>query len=738
MAVTVDIPGIGPIIASNAAENSTLQALLEATNRVAQRLGAQRVELSNFQRAADAATGEIGGLGAAAAGAASSTERLAVKQQQAIVGFQRSLRSAGASFKGIFSSGGDFASGIEKGMSTLGKLGDVAGGAITAGLTARFGGAGLAAGKALQYLGAAAGGVAGLFVGEITKMVRGFEDLINSGGSFGYSMNAFADAAAESGLSAAQFGRVMKEAAPSLAIFGGNTREGGRQLVRFMGNLRGENIALSKSMRLMGVAYDAQGIMLADYTANLAKSGVAISNVNTDDVVKGFFELTKQQRQFAQYNGITLDQQRELQKQARENVSVEAVIQSQGLIGKAAEEFRAKYAQITQQYGDSAGQLFLQQKEFGGAVTETAAAVEMMNPQLANMTKAAGATGADLATMQRTMLDPETQRNAMREMGQLAVLGVAGVNDSLVTSAGEMMMKLRDDLPKQIGDVMTKIATDMGKMIQDVATNTTANIGSMSDMFVRTTSAVQDFRNALTSATAYVMDSGAFQGAIGTIVDGTEWLANLLAGRKKLEIPQSLYNENYIQQQAEQASKPPSPTNPQAAYLQGWGEEVKNHLKDIKDNQTKGFRLTPRPTTGEQIKREFETNPYLKGYGKPDDSDKMLRPEDRSKTFPISPQPRLDSNTIGNLSQILNQNQIDGFEEAGKDRITPQFAKMMDEFNQKQRAADEKQKELIAATNKTGESINQSNQQMANLSNILREGLRSMNSTLEGIETNTA
>jgi len=717
MAVTVDIPGIGPVIASNAAENSTLQAILEATNRMGQRLGAQRVELGTFQRNADKAANALGDIANAADDAADATDKLALQQQRAYAGFQRSMSQAGASFKGMFSSRGDFASGIAKIGDSAASLIKGGGSIIDAALTKRFGFLGSAAGKAATTLGALGGFVAGTLFGEISKVVGGFEELVNSGGSFGYSMNAFTNAAIDSGLSVAQFGRVMKEAAPSLASFGGNTREGGRQFARFMGNLRNENLNLSKSMRLMGVAYDAQGVMLADYTANLAKSGVAISNVNTDDVVKGFFELTKQQRMFAQYNGITLDQQRELQKQARENVSVEAVIQSQGLIGQAAEEFRAKYAQITQQYGDAAGQLFLQQREFGGAVTETAAAVEMMNPQLANMTRAAGATGADLATMQRTMLDPETQRRATREMGQLAVLGVAGVNDSLVSAAGEMMMKLRDDLPKQIGDVMTKITTDMGKMIQDVATGATENIGDMSRMFTEVTSAVQDFRNALTAVTGYVMETGIFQKAVDTLTAATTTMSDLIAGRpvRPSQTLEALNNDNHLQRPTLQDME----TNPQKSYLQGWGANVEKELKTIRENQEKGFQISPRPET--------------------------LTPEERSRSFPITPRPvnprpRPDADTISSILPIMNQQQVDGFEEAGQaaSRANPQLASLIDRINGRDQEAMDRQRELVDSQTKTNDAINQSNQQMANLSNILREGLRTMNTTLDDIATNTA
>jgi len=254
-------------------------------------------------------------------------------------------------------------------------------------------------------------------------------------------------------------------------------------------------------------------------------------------------------------------------------------------------------------------------------------------------------------------------------------------------------------------------------MIQDVATGATENIGDMSRMFIEVTSAVQDFRNALTAVTGYVMETGIFQKAVDTLTAATTTMSDLIAGRpvRPSQTLEALNNDNHLQRPTQQDME----TNPQKSYLQGWGANVEKELKTIRENQEKGFQISPRPET--------------------------LTPEERSRSFPITPRPvnprpRPDADTISSILPIMNQQQVDGFEEAGQaaSRANPQLASLIDRINGRDQEAMDKQRELVDSQTKTNDAINQSNQQMANLSNILREGLRTMNTTLDDIATNTA
>jgi len=184
MAVTVDIPGVGSVQATNAAENSTLQAILTAIQSqqgvTISAAGAKQlnIESSKAAKATSQAAGQVGFLGVQSK---NTGNQLSDMGRKASMQFKMAAGTLARSFTG---SGGV--------SSIITGLGEAAGGLL----------------KTLPLIGGASALLVGALTGQVAATIKSYETSLQAGGSFGFSLDKFRDIANSSGLTLGQFSQV--------------------------------------------------------------------------------------------------------------------------------------------------------------------------------------------------------------------------------------------------------------------------------------------------------------------------------------------------------------------------------------------------------------------------------------------------------------------------------------------------------------------------------------------------
>ena len=319
LAVTVNIPGIGDVTAMNAAQDSTLTAILSQLQAgMGKTVSTAGLKAANS--AASSAAKSVGTLGSTSRQTGSSFEQ---------AGFQ--AKKAGNSFANasmrVFSSFGQLATQSTSASGLLSGFGNAAAGML----------------KSIPVIGAAVGGAAGLLTGILTKNIESYEKIVTAGGGFGYSLTQMQDISHSAGLTLGQMAGIVQKASGSLSMFGGTTLDGARKFAAANAQIRKE--AGGQLLR-MGINFQDQGQYLAEFMGDLARGGADISRLDTKELQDSFMKLTSQQKTLANYNGITLEQQRQLAKAHKEDAQLQgAMLGLPAEARNAASEFAGNIGQ---------------------------------------------------------------------------------------------------------------------------------------------------------------------------------------------------------------------------------------------------------------------------------------------------------------------------------------------------------------------------------------------------------
>ena len=318
LAVTVDIPGVGTVNAENAAQDSTLNAILGAINAQSKGGGGGGsakgggFDAAN-QKAKSAASG-LSALGSAAAGSG-----------DAMANAGKSATNAGNSFNSastnVIASFGALAG---QSTSTSGMLGAVGAGITKMGaVVGKFGESAGFVGKALGGVAVAASGAFGLLLGVVSRNVEQFEKISAAGGSFGNSLMQFREISNSAGLSTEMMANIAMKAGSELSAFGGTTAAGAKIFAKNNKSMQDE---YGGQMMRMGIGFEQQGVMLAQFMGDLASTGQNMDQLDTGELNKSFMTLTTQQKLMAQYNGTTLEAEREKQKALKKDAQLQAAL----------------------------------------------------------------------------------------------------------------------------------------------------------------------------------------------------------------------------------------------------------------------------------------------------------------------------------------------------------------------------------------------------------------------------
>ena len=363
--VSIDIPGVGLVEANNAAQESTLRDILAAIEKIGSGGGGGGGSTADVDRANTNAIREN----------TDETEENTDRMKKWGENAAKAVKSVGTATKGVVTAftGSDGAAGAIRG----------AGEAIKGALSG------------LPVVGGALGAAFGFLTGQVAATMENFASAQASGASFGNSMMTLRDVSAQAGITMGQMAAVAKQAGESLSMFGGGTAQGARDFAKFNGAVR--NSGMDKQMVRMGMSFQDQAVAMADYTGQLATFGENVSTLDTADVAKNFFELTKQQKMLSQYNGISIEQQRQDMKAKQKDVNLRAL--TMGMDVKQQEAAGALADQLKKLGGPVAEQYMKEMLAHGGAVSAETALFAQSFPELAKMANE-GAAGLKAGTLE--------------------------------------------------------------------------------------------------------------------------------------------------------------------------------------------------------------------------------------------------------------------------------------------------------------------------------------------------
>ena len=460
MAVTVDIPGVGTVVADNAAQDSTLSSILAAIKSqsgdggAADSQGVQALN-SRSRQAGSSITklsGSFGGLSETVAATAGGMSRVGRGMSSLMDSMTRSASRFG-SITG------------ESMAQSMGEINRVMSSAARA-----IPGVG-------AILGPLAAGV-GLISGAMAKQMDAYNTAAQSGFSFGYSMDNMRTIANDANLSMTQLTNVMQKSSSAMSLFGGGTTQGARQFAKLNKTVQTD---VGGALLSMGVGFEEQGVRTADTIERLMLAGMSMDEIarSGDMVAKETLKRVGIESQLAKINGTTLQQEREKTKAAQQDATLQMTLH--GLKGKERTQMRDLYNQM-EETAPGMGRMALEFHKFGTITSKQSAQLTQMYPtmtkEIENYTKGIKA-GTDtrsitefLASLDKSAIDRETASAA--DLGsQLALVGhsAGGLSETLQKS----FLGIKK-LGTQLGPegALNKVIQDHTELMKDAGKVTTA------------------------------------------------------------------------------------------------------------------------------------------------------------------------------------------------------------------------------------------------------------------------
>ena len=460
MAVTASVPGIsGDIFVNNAAEDSTLQAILAVLKAQTDAAG---VDTSGVQalnarsrQAGSSITklsGSFGGLSETVAATAGGMSRVG----RGMSSLMDSMTRSASRFGSITGES------MAQSMGEINRVMSSAGRAIP--------GAGV-------LLGPLAAGM-GLISGAMAKQMDAYNTAAQSGFSFGYSMDNMRTIANDANLSMTQLTNVMQKSSSAMSLFGGGTTQGARQFAKLNKTVQTD---VGGALLSMGVGFEEQGVRTADTIERLMLAGMSMDEIarSGDMVAKETLKRVGIESQLAKINGTTLQQEREKTKAAQQDATLQMTLH--GLKGKERTQMRDLYNQM-EETAPGMGRMALEFHKFGTITSKQSAQLTQMYPtmtkEIENYTKGIKA-GTDtrsitefLASLDKSAIDRETASAA--DLGsQLALVGhsAGGLSETLQKS----FLGIKK-LGTQLGPegALNKVIQDHTELMKDAGKVTTA------------------------------------------------------------------------------------------------------------------------------------------------------------------------------------------------------------------------------------------------------------------------
>jgi len=305
----IDIPNVGPVEATNAASESTLQELVKAL------------------------TGNKNGSSTGGAGGSSGGSGMPTKE---VKSFGKEIAETTTFVDDL----GDAASSASKGL-----LGFAVGAVSSAiGAMTNFGSALMLGTGKMGELGSAIpliGGPLGALGNMLDTQVDTFRTVAETGASFGNDILGATKAAANAGLTLDQFTQVVTQNSDSLALLGGSQTEGAKRFGEVSKALRTSRLG----DQLFNMGYSMEGINegFLNYTEEMARQG-RLSGMTNAQLVEGSASYMKELDELAKTTGKTREELAGMRQQALDDAKINRM--ADGLQGEARENFLNNITQL--------------------------------------------------------------------------------------------------------------------------------------------------------------------------------------------------------------------------------------------------------------------------------------------------------------------------------------------------------------------------------------------------------
>lgn len=490
MAVTASVPGIsGEIFVNNAAEDSTLQAILAVLKAQS---GTDGIDSKGVQslnarsRQAGSSITKLSGSFGSLSETVSATAGSLAMVGNSMSGLMKSMTQAGNRMGGMMSNS------MEQSLGEVHRVMAAGAGALP-GIFKGIGGTVVAG--------------FGLISGAMAKQADAYNTAAQSGFSFGYSMDNMRNIANSANLSMTQLTKVMQKSSSAMALFGGGTTQGARQFATLNKQVQTN---VGGALLRMGIGFEEQGVRTADTIERLMLAGMSMDEIarSGDVVSRETRKRAEVESQLAKINGVTLQQQREEQKQQQQSNLTQAALM--GATPKQKEAMEGLTAQMDK-LAPGMGKLALEYFKFGGAVSESGGVLESQLGSVAGpmqefiqRVKSGGAEMGDLpgflASIDKGALDQE--RASLGDIA--ATAGLTGTNlGALGTVAGESVVGLQKFSAQLGADVFNKVIKDNEELRKEAGKVTTG----MTNMAMSMQNAGVQLSSAMT---------GLIEGEVGT------------------------------------------------------------------------------------------------------------------------------------------------------------------------------------------------------------------------------
>jgi len=523
LAVDINIPGIGVVSANNAAQDSTLNAILGAIQ--AQTGTTTNVSSAGLSAANQRGSKLAGTLGILGGSVSNTGDQIANAGESAS---HAANRFTAASTE-VFSSFGMLAS---QSTTTSGMMGSIGKGitSVTQTLAAAASGLPGIIGKGIGAGLSLASGTLGVLTGALSKNIEQYEKIQAAGGSFGYSLTKMRKISHEAGISVEMMSNIVQKTGHQLSMFGGTTERGARDFAKqnkLMQDTHGD------SLLRMGIGYQEQGQLLAEFMGDVAASGANLSELDATQLNNSFMTLTKQQKMFAQYNGTTLEQERQKAKANKEDAQLQAA-----LLGLTHDQRKAAEIAIGQaetMFGPQAGkamkEMFLNNGEVftAGSVGLVGELGTGFNDSLRTIQSGImdGTMGSkiEMADAFNTLgksVGPEQLKN----ISELVKAGAMGASGPLIDAVTQSYVSAERTLNKGINETFEKIKKDTRELDENAKDPLTQNA-------ITAAGVVKEFQTTIDKTVDKMLGSSAFtaalegattvlKGVTGLIADGTD------------------------------------------------------------------------------------------------------------------------------------------------------------------------------------------------------------------------
>jgi len=268
--VTIDIPGIGSVVANNAATEATLKEILKAIQGGeggGYKKGGKPGDAKNKENANDGGGG--GGSkkeGPSSAALLGKTIGAIIRPVQMATGAFFALGAQTTSLINAFANAGDSFSGAASVFSGIPIV----------------------------------GGMFAAVAAAADKTLASYQSATASGATFGGSMNNFASAASGAGMTMDKFGGLIARNSEALMTLGGTTEEGAKRFSAMSKEIRGSKIG----EQLYGLGYTTEQVNegMANYIKTYGASG-ALQGKSTKELAQGAGQYLKELDGLAKITG---------------------------------------------------------------------------------------------------------------------------------------------------------------------------------------------------------------------------------------------------------------------------------------------------------------------------------------------------------------------------------------------------------------------------------------------------